>query len=166
QDGGERRLNVAVTRARRRLVVFSSLLPDQIDLRRTRSLGVRHFKAFLEYAQRGPNAIAETSDASVAPASTEPGFEQAVREALVQRGWTVDERVGCGGYRVDLAVRDPDRPGRYLLGIECDGRTYRSAHTARDRDRLRRSVLEGLDWKLARVWSTQWRINPQGCIEA
>jgi very-short-patch-repair endonuclease len=165
KDGGERRLNVAVTRARRRLMVFSSLRSDQIDLRRTQSVGVKHFKAFLDYADRGPRAIAEAVEHS-GTREFESGFEQAVWKALTERGWDVDTQVGCAGYRVDLAVRDPARPGRYLLGIECDGAAYHSAKTARDRDRLRQSVLEGLGWRIERIWSTEWRINRDRCLAA
>ena len=164
-EGGERRLNVAVTRARRRLKVFSSIRSDQLDLRRTASVGVAHFKTFLDYADRGPKAI---SEALTLPSSDsfDSGFEQAVCEELRQRGWSVDTQVGCAGYRVDLAVRDPSLPGRYLIGIECDGRCYHSAKTARDRDRLREAVLRSLGWKIARVWSTDWWINKSRCIEA
>lgn len=163
-EGGERRLNVAVTRARRRLIVFSSLTNDQIDLRRTRATGVHHFKIFLDYARRGPSAIAE---ATTLPGSNEfdSDFERSVWQALTDRGWQVDTQVGCAGYRIDLAVRHPEKPGRYMLGIECDGATYHSAKTARDRDRLRQSVLEGLGWRITRVWSTQWQVDPAGCIK-
>lgn len=163
--GGERRLNVAVTRARRRLIVFSSLRPDQIDLRRTRAVGVAHFKTFLDYADRGPAAIAETLTLHGVE-DFESGFEHAVWKALTARGWSVDAQVGCAGYRVDLAVRDPQRPGRYLMGVECDGASYHSGKTARDRDRLRESVLRSLGWSLARVWSTDWRLNPGKCLDA
>lgn len=163
--GGERRLNVAVTRARRRLIVFSSLRAEQIDLRRTRSVGVSHLKRFLDYAERGPAAIAEAITLGRSEAR-EAGFERAVFNALAARGWSLDAQVGCAGYRVDLAVRDPERPGRYLLGIECDGASYHSGKTARDRDRLRESVLRSLGWSLARVWSTDWWINPAKCIAA
>jgi hypothetical protein len=142
-EGGERRLNVAITRARDRLLVFSSMQPDAIDLSRTRALGVRHFRQFLEFAQRGIGAMAEAT-AAHSGAARPSGFEEAVRAALVGRGWEVDSRVGCAGYRVDLAVRAPGEPGRYLLGIECDGPMYARASTARDRDRTRRAVLGGL----------------------
>lgn len=163
KDGGERRLNVAITRARWRLIVFSSLRSDQIDLKRTRSLGVKHFKTFLDYADRGSKAIAEAIDYS-GVREFDSGFERAVWKALTDRGWEVDTQIGCAGYRIDLAVRDPNRPGRYLIGIECDGAAYHSAKTARDRDRLRQSVLEGLGWRIERIWSTEWRINPDRCI--
>ncbi len=164
KDGGERRLNVAVTRARRRLIVFSSLTSDQIDLKRTRAVGVRHFKTFLDYAKRGPQAIAEAVSLS-GDREFDSGFEQAVWKALTSEGWEVDTQVGCAGYRIDLAVRHPEKPGSYLLGIECDGAAYHSAKTARDRDRLRQSVLEGLGWTIERVWSTEWQINQAGCME-
>ena len=153
REGGERRLNVAVTRARRKLRVFSTLTDDQIDVSRTRARGARHLKEFLRYArvqgaerpQRATGAVDFGSD-----------FERQVYEALVANGWQVDTRVGCGGYRIDLAVVHPDRPGEYLLGIECDGAPYHAAASARDRDRLRQQVLEGLGWRMHRVWSTDW----------
>lgn len=163
KEGGERRLNVAVTRARRRLIVFSSMTSDAIDLRRTRATGVRDFKTFLDFAQRGPQAIPDyqaiSDDLDFAA-----GFESVVHDALTDKGWDVDTRVGSAGYRIDLAVKHPDNPDRYLVGIECDGKSYHSAKTARDRDRTRESVLEGLGWHIERVWSTQWQIDPQGCL--
>ncbi|HZW08883.1 MAG TPA: DUF3320 domain-containing protein, partial [Phycisphaerales bacterium] len=162
-EGGERRLNVAITRARERLLVFSSMRAEAIDLSRTRALGVRHFKRFLEYAERGPAAIAEAA-AAHRGAITPSELEADVRDALAERGWSVDARVGCAGYRVDLAVRHPEREGRYVLGIECDGPMYRGASTARDRERTRHSVLEGLGWRLTRVWSPAWRVDREGCI--
>jgi len=164
RDGGERRLNVAITRAREQVIVFSSLRPEKIDLSRTSRVGVRHLKTFLEYAERGPAAIAEaiTLDHS---ADFESPFEKSVCEALEQRGWQVDLQVGCSGYRIDLAIRDPQAPGEYLLGIECDGATYHSAKTARDRDRIRQGVLEHLGWSLHRIWSRDWWANPDGVIQ-
>ncbi len=155
RQGGERRLNVAVTRARCELVVFSSLLAEQIDLSRTQSTGAKHLRAFLDYAARGVAAIAEA--VALDPlADCESPFERAVDAALRGLGHEVHRQVGCSGYRVDLAVVDPRAKGRYLLGVECDGRSYHSAATARDRDRLRQAVLERLGWKLCRVWSTDW----------
>jgi len=152
--GGERRLNVAITRARKELLVFSRLRPEQIDLSRTQATGVHHLRAFLDYAKRGP--IALVKEVSSATGEVESFFEQSVLDELTKLGWYVDVQVGCSGYRIDLAVSDPDAPGRYLLGVECDGANYHSAKSARDRDRLRQSVLEGLGWRLHRVWSTDW----------
>lgn len=163
RDGGERRLNVAITRARRRLLVFSTLRADHIDLTRTRARGAEHLRAFLDYAARGMAAIAETVAVDPAAAAESP-FERQVGEALEARGHLLARQVGCSGYRIDLAVRDPDVPGRFVLGIECDGRTYHSAATARDRDRTRQSVLEHLGWRLCRVWSTDWWLDPEGQV--
>lgn len=159
-DGGHRRLNVAVSRARERVIIFSSLLPDQIDLSRVRAKGVQDLKSYLEFAIRGPRALVEQSF----PTGREPDspFEESVIRALREKGWIVHSQVGCSGYRIDMAVVDPCAPGRYLLGIECDGRTYHSGATARDRDRLRQMILEGLGWQLHRIWSTDWWIDPKG----
>src|SRR5262249_14332507 len=154
-QGGERRLNVAITRARRELLVFSSLRAEQIELQRTQSLGVRHLRSFLDYAARGVAAITEAI-ALDPQRDCESPLERAVRAALVARGHDVHSQVGCSGYRIDLAIVDPRQQGRYLLGVECDGASYHSAATARDRDRLRQGVLERLGWRLLRVWSTDW----------
>ncbi len=153
-SGGERRLNVAVTRARSQLHVFSSITADMIDLNRTGALGVRHLKAFLDYAERGPVALPEPEE--VAPAQTASRFEDAVAQALRARGWQVDTRVGVSGMRVDLGIRHPDREETYLAGIECDGATYHRTGNARDRDKIRDIVLGSLGWNLMRVWSTDW----------
>jgi len=163
RTGGERRLNVAVTRARRQVIVFSSIRADQIDLARTQAVGAAHLKSFLEYADRGPSAIGEAA-ADLGEVAPTP-LESSVRAELESRGWVVDAQIGCSGYKLDLAIRDPDQPGRYLLGIECDGAFYSAAHTARDRDRLRSQVLQGLDWRLHRVWSSEWRRNRAKAIE-
>jgi very-short-patch-repair endonuclease len=163
KDGGERRLNVAVTRARRRLIVFSSMTSDAIDLRRTRATGVRDFKTFLDFAQRGPSAIPDY-EALSNDIDFDAGFERVVHDALTEQGWDVDTRIGCAGYRIDLAVKDPNQVDRYIVGIECDGKAYYSADTARDRDRTRESVLEGLGWRIERVWSTQWQVDPEGAL--
>ena len=158
--GGERRLNVAITRARQQLVVFSRLRPEQIDLSRTNAIGVADLKAFLEYAQKGPAAL-RGSARQIVGQSCESPFEEAVFRALTARGWILHKQVGCSGYRIDLAVVDPELPGRYILGIECDGANYHSSRTARDRDRLRASVLESLGWKLHRIWSSDWWLEPE-----
>ncbi len=161
--GGERRLNVAVTRARRELHVFSSILAEQIDLGRTRAQGVQHFKAFLDYAQRGSMALPAMDEGSLSPA--ENAFEDAVAEAFELRGWEMRTQVGVSGFRIDLAVVHPDRAGSYLCGIECDGAKYHSSATARDRDKIRQAVLEGLGWSIIRIWSTDWFRNAGAVIE-
>ncbi len=159
RDGGERRLNVAITRARSGIIVFSSLKSEQIDLSRTRAEGVRLLKCFLAYAERGPSSLAETCNTGSEDA--ESPLEEEIACRLRERGWEVHHQVGCGGYRIDLAIVNPIEPGRYLLGIECDGANYHRAKTARDRDRLRQEILEGLGWWIHRIWSTDWWDAPE-----
>lgn len=164
REGGERRLNVAVTRARREVVVFTSLLPDQIDLSRTKAQGVHHLRAFLEYAQRGLQVLKE--QVRFGDQSGEDSlFEQHLYEVLTARGYRVQRQVGSSDYRMDLAIEDPSSQGRFLLGIQCDGATYSNAHTARDRDKLRETVLRGLGWRLHRVWGTDWWHDGEGALQ-
>lgn len=163
RTGGERRLNVAITRARHELRVFSSLKGEQMDLSKTQSIGVRDLKHFLEFAERGPRALVEVTTGS--QGGFESPFEEAVAAALDARGWGVHTQVGASAFRVDLAVVHPDAPGTYLCGIECDGATYHRSATARDRDLLREQVLRGLGWDILRIWSTDWWVDWQGVIE-
>jgi len=155
RDGGERRLNVAITRAKHEVVVFSGLRADQIDLTRTRARGVRDLKYFLDYAERGPSALAAATSASL-DGEPDSEFERMVAKRLQDAGYEVHHQVGCSGYRIDLGIVDPANPSRYQLGVECDGATYHRAATARDRDKLRQLILEGLGWTLYRIWSTDW----------
>lgn len=157
QTGGERRLNVAVTRAREGLVVFGSFRPEQIDLSRTSAVGVTHLRRFLSFAERGAQAFAAGDGISVG--DFESPFESSVAEALRAKGWFVHPQIGVSAFRVDLGVVDPDAPGEFLAGVECDGATYHRAASARDRDRLREAVLESLGWHVLRVWSTDWWTN-------
>jgi very-short-patch-repair endonuclease len=159
RDGGWRRLNVAVTRARMEMKVFTSFDPGMIDLTRTSQQAIADLKHFIEFADRGPRAIAEAVKGSMGGADSP--FEEAVILELRRRGWTVVPQVGVTKFRIDLGIVHPDRPGDYLLGIECDGATYHSAATARDRDKVRAAILEGLGWQLLRVWSTDWWIDKQ-----
>ena len=154
RDGGERRLNVLITRARRRCIVYSNFLAADLDLRRSKARGIHALKTFLKYADKGildvPRATGRDADSP---------FEEAVAAALRERGHEIEQQVGSGGFFIDLAVVNPDRPGQYMLGIECDGAKYHSARSARDRDRLRQQVLEGLGWTIHRIWSTDWFRN-------
>lgn len=159
RDGGERRLNVAITRARQEVIVFSTLRAEHIDLSKTRSQGVADLKCFLDYAERGPVAIAERRSAD-GDGECESPFEVQVCDALREKGHVVHPQVGCSGYRIDFGIVDQERPGRYLLGIECDGANYHRSKTARDRDKLRESILVGLGWCIHRVWSTDWWEKP------
>ncbi|PJJ17449.1 AAA domain-containing protein [Janthinobacterium sp. 67] len=163
RDGGERRLNVAITRARQELRVFSSLKPEQFDLSRTQAAGVRDLKQFLEFAERGQRALAEVSKGSMG--GFDSPFEEAVAAALASRGWLVHTQIGASSFRIDLGVVHPDAPGIYLCGVECDGATYHRSATARDRDMLREQVLRGLGWEIVRIWSTDWWIDRTGTLE-
>lgn len=150
-QGGERRLNVLISRAKQQCVVFSSIRGDDIDLRRTASRGAEALKTFLRYAESGQLDLSRPIGRSF-----DSGFEAQVADALRSFGWDVDTQVGVAGFFVDLAVIDPEVPGRYLSGIECDGAAYHSARWARDRDRLRQAVLEDHGWSIYRIWSTDW----------
>ncbi|WP_298325498.1 DUF3320 domain-containing protein [Asticcacaulis sp.] len=163
RDGGERRLNVAVTRARQELIVFSGFTADQVDTSRTKAVGVHHLKAFLDFAERGAAALPSQALDSVG--GIESPFEAAVIEALEARGWQTIPQVGVSGFRIDIGIRHPDRPGAYLAGVECDGATYHRAATARDRDKVREQVLTGLGWVILRVWSTDWWFDAKGAAE-
>ncbi|WP_340110320.1 DUF3320 domain-containing protein [Pikeienuella sp. HZG-20] len=158
-DGGEKRLNVAITRARREMHVFASITHDQIDLARTHAQGVKDLKTFLDYAERGAAALPARDEGSLGPA--ESPFEEAVARAFGAKGWEVRTQIGVSGYRVDLGIVNPDRGGSYLAGIECDGAAYHSSATARDRDKVRQAVLEGLGWTILRIWSTEWFRDPK-----
>jgi very-short-patch-repair endonuclease len=134
--------------------VFSTLSPDRIDLSRTQARAVADLKHFLEYAERGPSALGAAVYGSIG--DFESPFEAAVARALRDKGWNVHPQVGVSAYRIDLGVVHPDEPGLYLAGVECDGAMYHSSAFARERDKIRQSVLEGLGWTLFRVWSTDW----------
>ena len=162
RQGGERRLNVAVTRARHAMTVVASMTANDVDLSRAGAEGARLLKAFLDYAERGPIALAAAITEANRRAADSP-FEEEVGDELARRGLTVHRQVGCSGYLIDMAISDP-ATGRYLLGVECDGATYHSSATARDRDRLRQAVLEGLGWRLVRVWSTDWVRDRNGQV--
>lgn len=116
-------------------------------------------KAYLAYAETGTDSLGILS--SSIGDETESPFEADVAAALVRRGFEPVPQVGCGGFRIDLALKHPDRAGEFCLGIECDGATYHSSYTARDRDRIRQSMLEDLGWKIVRVWSTDWVRAPE-----
>ena len=160
---GERRLNVAVTRARRSLTVVASVRAADMDLSGTRSVGAHLLKAYLDYAEHGVGSLSKTVD-SLSGEFDSP-FEEAVAKALIARGFDPVPQVGSGGFKIDLALKHPRHRGRFCLGIECDGATYHSSHTARDRDRIRQSILEGLGWRIIRVWSADWVRRPDNQLE-
>jgi very-short-patch-repair endonuclease len=164
RKGGERRLNVAITRATTEVVVFASFDAAMIDLTRTSSEAVRDLKTYLDFAERGPVALggAIRSESHHAYAND---FEQAVADGLRRRGWTVHTQVGVSKFSIDLGIVHPDAPGRYLAGVECDGATYHAMATARDRDRVRQIVLENLGWIILRIWSTDYFIDPEAALD-
>ncbi|MBD2165982.1 DUF4011 domain-containing protein [Calothrix membranacea FACHB-236] len=157
RQGGERRLNVAVTRAKSKIMLVSSILAGDIDLTRSQSKGAKALRDYLKYAASGGERLQGNSYTDTL--NFDSPFEEDVYHALVQQGYTIRTQVGCSGYRIDLAVVNNNRPGEFLLGIECDGASYHSSPTARDRDRLRQQVLERLGWKIYRIWSTDWFRN-------
>jgi very-short-patch-repair endonuclease/DNA polymerase III delta prime subunit len=160
KNGGERRLNVLISRAKLSMVVFSNFRAAEMDLRNSTSAGSHALRYFLEYAEtkkiQQPYSTGKDTDSP---------FEDAVINALYDRGIDTEPQVGTSGYRIDIGIKHSDSPGRYILGIECDGATYHSAKAARDRDRLRQEVLEGLGWNIHRIWSTDWYRSPEKELE-
>ncbi len=173
RDGGERRLNVAATRARRRLTVVSSFSSHDVDPSRLTAPGARLLAEYLEYARAGgvPVAPEPASAASNARGGWQPpegsagdagAFQSDVAARLAELGITVAPQYGVGGYRVDFAAAHPDDPSRMILAIEADGAGYRDSGSVRDRDRLRKEHLERLGWRVHRLWSTAWFTDPAG----
>ena len=156
KDGGERRLNVLITRARKRCEVFTNLLPIDIDLTRTKVRGMVALKRYLKYAKTGVLDIPEETGKEA-----DSLFEEEVAHSLRQHGFEVVNQIGSAGFYVDLGVRTPDSNGEFVLGIECDGAAYHSARSARDRDRTRQLVLERIGWNIHRIWGTDWFKNPE-----
>ena len=160
-EGGERRLNVAVTRARRRMTVVSSFTHQDMDPGRSTRRGVELLRLYLQYAQSNGKLMGDTADSGVGLNA----FEQEVSDSLQARGIAILPQWGASNYRIDLVAAHPDRPGRLVLAIECDGASYHSAPTARDRDRLRQQHLEALGWRFHRIWSTDWFMRREEEIE-
>ena len=150
-EGGERRLNVLFTRARRRCEIFLSFDPGDIDLARTKSRGAMVLKRFLTFAETGV-----LKPPSSTGADFDSPFEEDVARVVRNLGYVAEPQVGSAGFRIDLAVRHPEKAGQYMLAVECDGATYHSAVWARERDRLRQEVLEQMGWHFHRIWSTDW----------
>ncbi|MCB1506938.1 MAG: DUF3320 domain-containing protein [Hyphomicrobiaceae bacterium] len=160
QQGGERRLNVLVTRARKQVVLVSSIRYTDIDPYKTSHAGPKLLRHYLEFAEVGASVLDRAENGLGFDRNYESPFEEQVGEALIRQGYSIKTQIGSSGFRVDMAVIDPRDPGRFLLGIECDGRTYHQSKTARDRDRLRQEKLEDLGWRIHRIWSTEWMKNP------
>ncbi|MDQ6878406.1 MAG: DUF4011 domain-containing protein [Candidatus Dormibacteraeota bacterium] len=155
---GHRRLNVAVTRAKRRMTVVASFNSGDMDPKRLNALGMKLVRSYLEYAAAGGNNLGER----IRQPTAMNGFELSVMKTLEAKGLSVIPQYGAGFYRLDFAVQHPIRKGRFVMAIECDGASYHSANTARDRDRLRQEHLELLGWRFCRIWSTDWFRNRAG----
>ncbi len=158
-QGGERRLNVAITRAKCNIKLVGSIVPADIDPERAKSEGARMLRAYIEFARKGAGALKPVEQSEVF--ESQDDFCRIVAAFLEQHGYQVRRQVGCSDYRIDIAVVNPEADGAYIAGIECDGLSYAHAKTARDRDHLRKTVLENMGWNLYRVWSTAWSRNPK-----
>jgi very-short-patch-repair endonuclease/DNA polymerase III delta prime subunit len=154
KEGGERRLNVLITRARIRCEIFSNLRYSDIRVDENSPQGVKALRTFLHFAETGEIDVPTPTDRE--PMSP---FEEDVIDALRSHGYQVVPQVGSVGFYIDIGVCDPHNPGKFVLGIECDGAQYHSSKSARDRDRLRQAVLEARGWRIHRIWSTDWYKN-------
>lgn len=163
REGGWRRLNVAVSRARYEMLVFATLRADGIDLSRTAAEGVAGLRDFLSFAEKGKAALPVKAAMSAPPTDN---LVSSLAAAIREKGYEVHLNIGCSGYRLDAAVVHPEKPHEYLLGILCDGPSYNAARTARDREVVQQSVLRGLGWKLHRVWSLDWWENREKVLAA
>ncbi len=143
--------------------VITSFDPDELDVSAAKHQGMRDFKDYLIYARGGEKSLHSFNTKSLGLADSP--FELQVKKMLEDRGWVVRQQIGCSGYRIDLAVVNPKKQGQYLAGIECDGATYHSFKTARDRDYMRQKILERLGWNILRVWSTDFFEDPNYTIE-
>ncbi|MCD7972347.1 MAG: DUF3320 domain-containing protein [Candidatus Azobacteroides sp.] len=157
RPGGERRLNVAVSRARYEMIVYSTLRSDRIDLNRTSAAGVGGLKRFLEYAERGERMVRNKQTIF----NTGPAIENIIAQKLQERGYTVHTHIGYSGYKIDIGVVDKENSARYILGILCDGENYRQTKTARDREIVQNTVLRLLGWSIIRIWTLDWWENPE-----
>ncbi|HJJ96466.1 MAG TPA: DUF3320 domain-containing protein [Methanocorpusculum sp.] len=162
QDGGERRLNVLITRARERCVVFANFRGSDLAIEPGSASGISALATFLTYAADRSAPLDAGGDA---PDDVAGLFGDTIARLLEDNGYKVSKNVGCAGFRIDIAVENPKEPGVYLAGILCDGPYYWSSGVARDRDRLRAQVLEGLGWNLIRIWATEWYQHPASCTK-
>lgn len=160
-QGGERRLNVAVSRARYEMIIFSTLCSEQIDLKRTKSKGVEGLKRFLEFAERGTSPIPAVQLQN----QKQSNLITLIAQELTQRGYKVDTLVGRSNFKVDLAIINPEEPDTYILGILCDGKNYYETKTTRDREIVQPNVLQTLHWNIMRVWSVDWFEHRENVIK-
>jgi very-short-patch-repair endonuclease len=153
---GHRRLNVLFTRAKQQVRLFTSIKSGDLRVEPTTRSGVKALKNYLAYGETGHLELAELTGR---PPDSE--FEQWVIQMLGEQGYEVVPQLGVAGYFLDIAIRHPDHNGSFIMGVECDGATYHSGRSVRDRDRLRQEVLVRLGWEIYRIWSTDWFRNPK-----
>lgn len=170
QDGGENRLNVAISRAKEKIYVITSIEPDELHVEDTKNNGPKLFKKYLEYSKyvsEGQkeqvkvllDSLIDSSDNNDDNATFDSIFEEEVYNRLTELGYNVKTQYGVGGYKIDMVVTDNE--GNNILGIECDGRLYHSSKVARERDYHRQKYLESRGWTIYRIWSTNWWNNPE-----
>ena len=162
RDGGWRRLNVAITRARYQMIVYSTLRSHQIDITRSASTGVADIKAFLEYAEKGRSML---SLRKIITDVNDHAFENILAQNIRKNGYEVHTNVGCSGYKIDIAIVNKEKPSQYILGILCDGNNYKSAKTAKDREIIQQEVLSSLGWTLHKIWSADWWENAHAVMK-
>ena len=162
REGGWRRLNVAITRSRKEMIIYSTLRPEQIDTARVTSKGVAGLKGFLEFAKYGSSMLSVREGGSVRRDEVAEQIASKVR----QMGYDVKTNVGSSGYRVDIGVVDKDNPEKYILGILIDGRNFVDASTCDDRFSVQPGVLKGLGWNILRVWILEWLDDPQKTLDS
>lgn len=161
RTGGERRLNVAVSRARYEMIIFSTLRSDMIDMNRTSAIGVAGLKRFLEYAEKGTR---RANEKTLSKLSEEVSIENIIAEKLRSSGHIVHTDIGCSGYKIDIGIVNPQNPSTYKLGIICDGKNYKRTKTARDREIVQSNVLRALGWNICRIWTMDWWEKPEEVI--
>lgn len=155
KKGGERRLNVAITRAKYNVKLVSSIRSYDIDLNKTGAVGSKMLKGYLAYAENG-----FTKEEEKYVGSDKPNFANEIYDFLKENGYNVERNVGCSAYRIDVGIKCPNSVD-FALAVECDGENYKNNKTTRDRDRLRQEVLEKLGWKFYRIWSIDWFLNKE-----
>src|SRR5690606_31657420 len=163
RNGGWRRLNVAVTRARYEMHIFATLRADQIDLGRTSAEGVAGLKSFLQFAEKGYLAL-RPQDITINLNSYQ--LSKAISKKLEEKGLQVKNNIGTSGFKVDIGIVHPQNENQYILGIIVDGEYYYNAQTTNDREMVMPAVLGGLGWKLHRIWSMDWYENSSLIVNA
>jgi len=165
QKGGENRLNVAISRAKKKIHIVTSFMPHELSTDDMKNDGPRILKRYLEYAfavsnndkKEAERILQSFGDANGnAPLAVETEHAKKVASALREKGYDVEEQVGIGGYRIDIAIR---KNGKYVLGLECDGKLYNRPSSARERDYHRQKYLESRGWRIMRIWSMDWWRN-------